>query len=66
MLKMKIHYKTIEKDEEYLRQVSEEVNFNNNDYIKYINKVITTSAAKPKKRSRVSTLAIASPGEVRR
>lgn len=38
---MEIPYKTIEKDEEYLRQVSEEVNLNNNDYIKYINKVIT-------------------------
>ena len=33
MLKMKIHYKTIEKDEEYLRQVSEEVNFNNYYYL---------------------------------
>lgn len=37
---MKIPYKTIEKDDEYLRQVSEEVNLNNDDYIKDTNKMI--------------------------
>ena len=37
---MKIPYKTIEKDDEYLRQVSKEVNLNNDDYIKDTNKMI--------------------------
>ena len=33
---MKLKRKTIEKDEEYLRQISSEVNFDTDDYIGYI------------------------------
>ena len=33
---MRLNRKTIEKDEEYLRQISSEVNFDTDDYIGYI------------------------------